>query len=161
MDSLRKSGHEWSDCRFSGDEKLTTRHKFRGKHHSCEDCGKGFTSRGSLLRHRRTHNGKNASACDFCGKAFLRLDHLKNHLRVHTGERPYICGYCMKAFVQKVHLVSHLNVHTREKRYTCKECGKTFAHWSSLTRHVRTYAETFGSMCNAGRCIMTMVVAAP
>ena len=42
----------------------------------CEDCGKTFSSKSRMLRHRLTHSDERMYACDDCGKSFSQLSHL-------------------------------------------------------------------------------------
>ena len=50
-------------------------------------------------------------ACDKCGKTFSRRWDLNRHRVVHTGERPYQCKLCWKRFNQKSNLRCHMATH--------------------------------------------------
>lgn len=53
--------------------------------------------------------------CEICGKAFSKKDHVRRHKLVHTGERPYICEICGTTFSHKSHLNRHRLIHTGKK----------------------------------------------
>ena len=51
----------------------------------CHQCGKSFTTKSSLLRHRPIHTGMRRFACSICKKTFYRKDKCKAHIRRHLG----------------------------------------------------------------------------
>lgn len=83
----------------------------------CLDCGKTFTRKEHLLRHRRSHTGETPYPCagtcgnPDCSKQFARKEHLKRHTRVHTGENPYPCNECGRSFGRRERLLKHLKSH--------------------------------------------------
>lgn len=84
-----------------------------GKRNVCEFCGKDFSFRVSLVRHRRIHTGEKPKECSVCKKRFACNTYLRCHMRTHTGEKPYQCRFCWKRFTQRTTLVTHEKGHFR------------------------------------------------
>lgn len=49
----------------------------------CHQCGKDFSTKSSLLRHRPIHTGLRRFACGICQKSFYRKDKCKSHIKMH------------------------------------------------------------------------------
>lgn len=56
---------------------------------------------------------KRGFACLYCGKNFTRRAHLERHKLIHTGEKPYGCEVCGRRFNQKSSVKEHMKIHQK------------------------------------------------
>ncbi|XP_055749458.1 zinc finger protein 892-like [Salvelinus fontinalis] len=116
----------------------------------CSVCGKVFTHIKWLIRHERTHRGKNERRDNDTHESFVE-DPINKQLEskdlegqfgsVESSEAPirsemirYTCEICGKTWATKSGMRSHLVIH-KKKHYTCDVCGKVFRLKSLFTMH--------------------------
>ncbi|KAM3914007.1 uncharacterized protein RB166_019180 [Leptodactylus fuscus] len=120
---------------------------------SCSECGKGFTKKSSLVRHRIIHMGEKPFSCTVCSKSFARKSTLVEHKKTHTCEKPYSCSDCGKCFVRKANLLDHQRIHTGEKSFVCPVCAKCFTNKTILVRHQKSHSGEKPFSCQeCGKC---------
>ena len=116
----------------------------------CENCGKGFSSKGKLKRHiLEVHEKIKDFKCIFCTLAFARRSELKNHIgNKHSDGEKETCQFCEKSVLKNL-FISHFETHykpnsqriheksEREKRgdIICNTCFKTFESYEAVKIH--------------------------
>ena len=77
---------------------------------SCADCGKAFTNKSALAKHRLIHSSERKYACAQCDKSFKRQDHLNGHLLTHQDTKPFRCRapHCAKSYCDSRSLKRHV-----------------------------------------------------
>ena len=93
---------------------------------TCEDCGKVFTQRQNLHRHRKTHTDIKY-ACDQCSATFKSDRCLLQHRTAVHILTKFCCDKCSKEFTSQGNLTRHKKTHNDELAGLCCEyCEKRF-----------------------------------
>lgn len=77
---------------------------------TCPDCGKVFTNKSALAKHRLIHSNERKYSCHLCDKSFKRQDHLNGHLMTHSDKKPFVCRApgCDKSYCDSRSLKRHV-----------------------------------------------------
>ena len=123
----------------------------------CEQCGKGFTQKTNLTRHKKVHlNGK--FTCNRCFEHFGSEKSLEEHAnKVHSTivnqPNKFFCETCRKEFVARRSLVRHQEVNI-EKEIKCKE-----SEFTASFKTTRNLQDQFANtQCIEGKHILVTSV---
>lgn len=126
------------------DEDTLMRHmkaKHTAKTNICKDCGKAYSTRGSLAQHvHHYHRHPNAYSCKVCHKKFNRKDFLAKHEKTHTNDREFKCKLCDKTYKTNASLSAHMNgSHNETRRFVCDYCGMRTSWRLSYLEHMKLH----------------------
>lgn len=76
--------------------------------YNCTRCDYSAHNRQCLRNHERVqHSNEKPFRCDDCGKAFKLKNTLLSHTVQHTGVRKFICPFCNRTFASSGNFYSH------------------------------------------------------
>lgn len=122
----------------------------------CKKCHKFFQNQNNLQLHYVTHTRKQTThTCDDCGKTFTTRSNYNRHMReihnvilnsdtrkerVQSQDGPYECDLCSKLFKNKRALTEHVaRVHLKIATHVCNICDKSFCQRKYLKKHMEKY----------------------
>ncbi|KAK6113615.1 Zinc finger C2H2 type family protein [Brugia pahangi] len=107
-------------------------------------CGRIFDHESSFYNHIQTHEPR--PQCEDCGKIFTNRNALRKHKRLcqtKSHERSCECLYpgCAMVTKSRNEYLTHKKTHGQPFIYECRVpgCGRTFDHESSFYNHIQTH----------------------
>ncbi|GFO01787.1 Zinc finger protein 721 [Plakobranchus ocellatus] len=147
---------------------------------ACPECGRTYTTKANLERHKKFHSALKPHVCEICNKRFSEAFKLKRHMKVHSDLKSYKCNNCMKGFTNMQGLRQH-QVKTKclantsspsvssptlqlpkvkipqqhitppsSSEFPCHICGKVFLKRFLLVRHMNVHSVEKPYIC--GQC---------
>jgi len=108
----------------------------------CDACGKMFTRRSNMERHRQTvHGGVRLFPCESCDASFKAKETLDKHIRfVHIRADLHQCNMCDRKFTRVSNLNRHMrDTHEKLQRFNCRACDRVFNTRFNLERHSKRH----------------------
>ncbi|XP_063438085.1 zinc finger protein 37-like [Mytilus trossulus] len=115
----------------------------------CEQCGRSFKMRQTLLQHHRVHVKQPFLKCEYCPREFRTYKGKKYHiLKDHidkAGEfsfKSYICEHCGKPSSSQNEYEEHLKNHDESRTHVCSICGTRWETVAQLKAHKKKHNVT-------------------
>ena len=103
--------------------------------YACNSCGKKFTAKRYLDKHRKSVHDEVEKYCNQCDYSCARTDTLKIHKQSkHDGVR-YSCPDCDTVFSTNGSLITHKKVKHEGRRFNCDQCHHKSTHLKYLKSH--------------------------
>ena len=129
----------------------TKEEKDRSETFNCTQCSKVFISLASLEAHKK--HAHSFIMCDICGRPFSQKANLLKHKLIHANKKPFACRVCNKAFRQKANLQRHELIHDKDRKtVNCTECNKSFRCAWSLKQHMKNHQGGAGGAFGCSIC---------
>lgn len=78
------------------------------KEFKCDICGKNYSTKAILRKHRKIHGDGVEFRCSLCSKGFKNTLELERHNKIHLGIRPYSCHLCSNSFSEEGSMKTHM-----------------------------------------------------
>ena len=146
-----------SNTRLTGRRKLKTHiSKSHRTSFGCGRCGVNFTSKETLIEHRKRDLKDSertvepckkinyeppTTICNLCGR---KTRSMVVHMATAHSDKPgdYECSFCQKRFNRPKDLRKHVaKLHLPQMRHKCGICGKTFSDNEALKLHRKIHDE--------------------
>ena len=117
---------------------------------ACKDCGKGFTMKESLRKHKYTHTTGQSYECLLCKKFFIFPSELDAHMIIHETKPIFSCNIvgCSKSYFRKAELTAHIKTHDGKLwQCKCKGCNYKAVDKCYLTAHMRKHSDILCFFC--------------
>ena len=124
---------------------------------TCEQCGKSYSSKYEVTRHRRREHGQQpplttkSYECSICNAKFTSNQTLKYHVAiVHEKRQNFMCHLCTKSFYYRTHYRRHIEVEHDDfpMASKCKICDQEFKTKNAIINHLM---EAHGKVHETGR----------
>ncbi|ODM90341.1 putative zinc finger protein [Orchesella cincta] len=113
--------------------------------HQCKKCGKSFTLKSNLVKHKKVHTQTQLHQCTLCDKSYKSKFNLSDHVKTahSTSAKHFVCKEPQCSYSS--YIISGLKNHVRKvhrgkknttKPANCIVCGKTFASRAPLESHI-------------------------
>ena len=107
----------------------------------CDICGKTYTRKYNLTRHKLTHGPSPCLPCHKCHKNFSRSDTLKSHICGGEKNPAFKCEICCKLFSRKGNLKFH-KIKCELKKVTTDRAANVDRVEKGLIAKTRVFDET-------------------
>ncbi|XP_037302980.1 zinc finger protein 425 isoform X2 [Manduca sexta] len=123
------------------------KHDAQAEQHYCEVCKIGYSTRKSLLAHRRNAlvHQQTVFECPVCARVCPNQRALTSHMTtVHSTTKDHACDTCGARYTSRKSLVRHVASHNKQptsETHACHRCPRTFKSRSKLNRHLKQVCE--------------------
>ncbi|XP_005101831.1 zinc finger protein 62 homolog [Aplysia californica] len=111
-------------------------HVTTGNTYACDMCGKVFSCRRYLTKHRKRHEGKEVHKCDICFRGFVNWYELETHKKDHNeDETTYPIDIPVENFSEDLAPVEAKGKKRGKRAHHCDMCNAKFKNRRKLEEH--------------------------